>query len=234
MGVSNHFQNYEGAPFHSKSYAKSVSVVVLAAGMSTRMGKPNKLLLSVNGKPLIRRTLETLLLHPFKEIVVVLGHQAVEVQDAIEGLQVKKVINHDYEQGQMTSVHKGLSSLTEPTEGVMIFLSDLALINQQDLHELRLGFDGCETGVLVPTFEGKRGNPIILDYTQQESVVADDKNLGCKKLITKHPELVTPLEMTNDHVVVDMDTVEAYGSVLERIKDDSALKDQALKKQEAV
>ncbi len=208
-------------------YQKSVSVVVLAAGLSTRMGEQNKLLLDIDGAPLIRRTLKTLLSHDFAEMVVVLGHQSDIIRVKISDLRVKTVLNPEYLQGQMTSVHCGLQSLTKNSDGVMIYLSDLALFNVVDLHTLRMGFDKCTTGVLAPTFKGQRGNPIILDSNQISSIVKEDKNLGCKRLVTKHPELVTCLPMANDHVLVDMDTPDAYQHVLSRIKTCSNTADNA-------
>ncbi|MEM0911197.1 MAG: nucleotidyltransferase family protein [Pseudomonadota bacterium] len=200
------------------TYTKRVSVVVLAAGMSTRMGSRNKLLLDIHGKPLIRRTLDTLLAHDFQEVVVVLGHQYEAVHQEIADLDINVVYNPNYEEGQMTSVHIGLQHAKNNVDGVMIFLSDLALIDASDLNALRGRFDDCTTDVLAPTFKGQRGNPIILASKQIDSIINGDKNLGCKRLITKHPELVSSLPMSNDHVVVDMDTPDAYQQVLLRTK----------------
>lgn len=195
-----------------------VSAVLLAAGESRRMGEVNKLGLKVKGTPLLRRTAETLLASKLQEIVVVLGHEAEKANAILEGLPLKFFYNKDYRDGQMTSVYQGLSSLSKICDGVMICLSDQPLLQTDDVNVLIDAFGqldhGCSHGsVLVPTYEGKRGNPIILDYQHRQQILNGERNLGCKKLIEKNPELVSSFEMSNNHVVVDLDTPEEYAAL---------------------
>ena len=171
----------------SGEFTRSVSAIVLAAGLSSRMGDKNKLLLDIEGQTLIERTLATVCQHPFEEVMVVLGHQAEAINKRVKQYKVQKCLNNEFEKGQMTSVHKGLS------------------------------FDLCKTTVVAPTYKGQRGNPIILDFVHREDILANDNNLGCKRLLNKHPELVTTVDFDNDHVVVDMDTPDAYQAVLARL-----------------
>ena len=85
-----------------------VSAVLLAAGQSRRMGADNKLLLPIDGEPVVRRTARQLLGAGLEEVVVVLGHEADSVSGALDGLAVRAVVNPDYRDGQMTSVRAGL------------------------------------------------------------------------------------------------------------------------------
>ncbi len=189
----------------------TVSAVLLAAGESRRMGEINKLELLVDGIPLLRRTAEVLLASDLQEIVVVLGHQADTAGAILEGLPLNFVYNENYLDGQMTSVYQGLLSLSQPCDGVMICLSDQPLLQKDDVNALIDAFGKRSHGsVLVPTYQGKRGNPVVIDYQQRQEVLNGECNLACKKLIEDNPELVSGFEMSNNHVVVDLDTPEEY------------------------
>lgn len=202
---------------------KRLSVVLLAAGESRRMGELNKLTLPVDGTPLLRRTAMLLSNYGraegcgFAEVVVVTGHQQREAVEQLSGLPTLIAYNPDYANGQMSSVLRGLRQLNQPVDGVMICLSDLPLLNLEDLSTIHKAFSLAEKPILVPTFEGERGNPIVLAFEQVEEIISTDRNLGCRHLIEREPERVTTLEMPNDHVVVDMDTPDNYKSVQARI-----------------
>ena len=191
----------------------TVSAVLLAAGESRRMGELNKLELLVDGVPLLRRTAEALLASALQEIVVVLGHEAEKTQAMLKELPLTFVENGDYREGQMTSVYKGLLSLSTVCDGVMICLSDQPLLQTDDINVLIEAFGQRSHGsILVPTFGGLRGNPIIFDHEHRQDILNGERNLGCKKLIEKNPEQVCSFEMNNNHVVVDLDTQEQYAA----------------------
>ena len=194
-----------------------LSCVLLAAGLSSRMGETNKLLLSIQGEALIRRTTKLLLSYGMQEVVVVLGHQADKVATEIADLPVKTVVNQNYTNGQMTSVHAGLGTLSEDTDGVMICLSDLVLLTLKDIREIHSAYTESSTEILVPTFNGERGNPIIFSPQQRQAILSGERNLGCRKLISKNPELVTVFEAKTDHVTFDLDTPDAVADLTARL-----------------
>ena len=93
----------------------------------------------------------------------------------------------------------------------MICLADQPLLTTADIDGLIEAFLRRERGsILVPTYKGERGNPIVLAAEHRASILAGERNLGCKRLIERHPELVTTREMDNDHCVFDLDTPEDY------------------------
>ena len=168
---------------------KSVSAILLAAGESRRMGTVNKLLLPIGEVPLVRHVSYTLLASKLEELVVVVGHEAEQIEFALDGLGVKTVRNERYQEGQMTSVYAGLQALTRECDGVMICLSDQPLLTVRDIDALIEAFatnDSIE--VLVPTYRGRRGNPIVLASKQRRSILAGQRNLGCKHLIDNHSQ----------------------------------------------
>ena len=189
----------------------SIAAVVLAAGESRRMGELNKLHLPIQGVPLLRRSLETLLAAELGEILVVLGHECANTQALLEGLPVRSVINNDYQSGQMTSVHCGLGSLSQLCEGVIVALGDQPALTVSDITHLVDAFFARDGGeVVVPEFEGKRGNPIIISSSCRREIIAGKYNLGCRRFIENNPELVRTVEMPGPSVVIDLDTPMDY------------------------
>jgi molybdenum cofactor cytidylyltransferase len=194
-----------------------LSAVVLAAGSSSRMSGRNKLLLPIDGVPLVRRSVAVVLGHPFAEVVVVTGHQAAEVEAALQGLPVRFARNPQHAEGQMTSVRHGLASLSERSAsvaGVMVCLSDQPRLTTEDVGAIAAAFLAhARCRVLVPTYAGARGNPIVLARTSLDEILARGGNFGCKQFVAKNADIVETLAMADDHVVVDMDTPEAYEAI---------------------
>ena len=196
----------------------TVSAILLAAGESQRMGGINKLMLAVEGEPLLRHTVKTLLASRLGEVVVVLGHQAEEARILLHELEVRTVVNSHYQEGQMSSVHCGLEALTRPCDGVMICLTDQPLLTAQDIDVLIDAFGRRGASIIVPTYQGRRGNPIVFAYAHRAEILGSGRNLGCKRLIERNPELVTTVEMDADHVVIDLDTPEDYARLQARLQ----------------
>lgn len=193
--------------------------ILLAAGESRRMGAVNKLALPIDGQPLLRRTAQTLLASRLQALVVVLGHEADQARRLIEDLELKIVCNERYTEGQMTSVHRGLEALAGVYEGVMIGLADQPLLIPEDVDTLIDAFGNRERGsVLVPTYRGRRGNPIVLANEHRDEILRGERNLGCKRFIERNPDLVTTVEMDTDHVVFDLDTPEDYAELQRRFE----------------
>lgn len=206
----------------TKLTKKSLSAVLLAAGESRRMGTTNKLTLPVAGTSLLRRCAETLARSGLVELVVVVGHEEKVARDLLQGLPVRIVYNENYGAGQMTSVGRGLEALQKPCAGIMICLSDQPLLEVDDIRIIAEGFASCPTSIMVPVYKGRRGNPVVLDYQHRAEILAGRSNLGCRRLIENNPDQVTTMEMPNDHVVVDLDTPEAYAAVEQRLASKSA------------
>lgn len=214
--VVNQFMN--NAQKKSLSVWPNITAIVLAAGESRRMGKRNKMELQINGQKLIRQTVSTLLESNVNKVIVVTGYQSDVIRSSLIGLPVVKVNNDDYEQGQMSSVHKGLSSINEICDGIMVCLGDQPLLNSEDINYLiKVFYQRPYGSILVPTYKGQRGNPIILSYEHRVQILNGESNLGCRKLIEKNPESVYTIEMENAHVITDIDSPDDYEKLMQRI-----------------
>jgi molybdenum cofactor cytidylyltransferase len=200
-----------------------VSAVVLAAGMSTRMGR-NKLLLTFRDKPLVVHAVDTLIASKAGEIIVVLGHESEKVWDRLEDYvgqvsnrgqrrRVLLVKNPDYRDGLSTSVRTGVQAVSPEAEAIMVYLADQPLLEAGDVDRIIEAFAAAKAEnkmIVVPFFEGERGNPVILDGSLRDSILGIVGDVGCKGVIKRYHEKVYAIEMENDRVVRDVDDAQAY------------------------
>jgi xanthine dehydrogenase accessory factor len=193
------------------------AAVVLAAGLSRRMGAPNKLLLALGGEPLIARTVRTVLHTGFDQIVVVLGHQAQLVESALQPLGVRCVLNRDFEAGQASSVRAGLAALVPPVDAVMLCLGDQPLLEVSDLGALKRAFRERPLGsIVVPMWGDSRGNPVVIDWSSAEQTLQRGEHYGCRNFLDEHPERVYRWPAPNEHFVRDVDLPGDYQALIER------------------
>jgi molybdenum cofactor cytidylyltransferase len=194
------------------------SAVVLAAGLSSRMQGQHKLLLPVDGQPAVRRTVSAIVDAQPQEVLVVTGYRARAVMEALDGLPVTFQGNPRYEEGQMTSVAAGVAALRAPCNVVMVCLADQVLLVADDYRELVSAFAAMPYGsILVPMYDGQRGNPVLFATSYAPEVIGGHLNPGCRKLLVEHADEVWTYEAAHDRFVVDMDTPDDYARVLERL-----------------
>ena len=109
--------------------ARRIAAVILAAGRSTRMGGPNKLLAEIGGKPLVRIAAEEALASRARPVIVVTGHQRDKVEAALEGLDVQRVHNPDFAEGLSTSLKAGLAAVPDDVDGAIVCLGDMPQVD---------------------------------------------------------------------------------------------------------
>lgn len=210
-------------------HAPTFSAVVLAAGLSSRMQGQHKLLLPVGGQPAIRCTVNALVEAQPEEIVVVTGFKGRAVMEALDGLPVTFQSNPRYEEGQMTSVAAGVAALGAPCNAVMVCLADQVLLEAADYRELIDAFAAMPRGsILLPVFNGQRGNPVVFSASYAPEVISGHVNSGCRKLIAEHPDEVFVHEAAHDRFTVDMDTPRDYARILDRLSASRAVDIKAI------
>ena len=196
--------------------APDIAAILLAAGASRRMGADNKLLLPIEGEPMIRRAARTLLASCATSVTVVTGHEAPQIEEALEGLAVHLAHNARHKDGQMTSVRTGILA-AEVSDGYLIGLGDQPALGAADIDDLILAYtDAQPNRILVPMFAGERGNPIILPASARAEVEAGGVNFGCRNLIKRHPDRIYTVEARSAAVLADVDTPEMYHWLLTR------------------
>jgi molybdenum cofactor cytidylyltransferase len=190
--------------------AQRIAAVILAAGRSTRMGGPNKLLAEIGGRPLVRIAAEQALASRARPVIVVTGHQRDKVEAALEGLDVQRVHNPSFAEGLSTSVKAGLAAVPDDVDGAIVCLGDMPQVSAPLIDKLIAVFDP-ERGalVVVPTIDGKRGNPVVWARRFFHELMALDGDIGARHVIARYPEAVSEVPLTDIAALVDVDTPEA-------------------------
>jgi molybdenum cofactor cytidylyltransferase len=192
-----------------------ITAIVPAAGLSSRMGQ-NKLLMRFGNKSLIEHAVDTLTASNVTEIVVVLGHEANEIRNQLEGKQVRFVENRNYREGLSTSVRVGMAAVLKGADAIMIYLADQPLLESDEIKRVIQAFaDAKREGksIVVPFFGNRRGNPVILDASYREMAFDIAGDAGCRRIIKRHPEQVFAIRMETEHVVRDVDTPEDFRGI---------------------
>jgi len=200
----------EAAPAEKVPHEPRIAALVLAAGRSSRMGPVNKLLADVEGQPMVRRVAEAALTSRADPVIAVTGHERDSVEAALSGLGVTTVHNPDYDAGLSASLHRGLAALPAEAEGVIVCLGDMPRVSAAVIDRLIAAFNPLEgRAICLPTWQGKRGNPVLLARRFLPEMQAISGDIGAKALIADYPEVVAEVPMADDGVLLDIDTPDA-------------------------
>lgn len=186
-----------------------VSAIVLAAGMSKRMGSP-KQLLRLAGETILEHTLKNVRASGVSEIVLVLGHAAENVEKEISTESVKIVRNPDYQQGMGTSLRTGLAAVNPQASAALIVLADQPFVQPETINQLITCHQGAKPQIVIPTFNGFRGNPVLLDrsvFAELQSLTGD---VGCRAIFGDHTENIRKLAVNDIGILLDIDSPDEY------------------------
>ena len=205
------------------------AAIILAAGSSTRMGGGrHKLLLPLHNRPVLAHVLDAVLASQARPVVLILGHQAEQVQAHIASYvthpDLSLIENPDYLQGMSTSMRLGILALrscdyTKSPNGeidsALVLLGDQPLITAQDINTLITTYRTTGKRIIAPTYEGKRGNPILFDASLFPELLEVTGDEGGRSVLERHRDEIATVEMGNPLANIDVDTWEAYQRVVE-------------------
>ena len=196
-----------------------VAAVVLAAGRSTRMGAVNKLIAEIGGKPLVRIAAEQALASRASPVIVVTGHERDKVEAALADLPVRVVHNPDYADGLGTSLRTGIAAVPADADGAIICLGDMPQVDARLIDKLLAAFDP-EKGalVVVPSIEGRRGNPVVWSRRFFPDLMAVQGDIGARHIIASYVEAVVEVPVAGDAALTDVDTPESLSAVKAEIE----------------
>ncbi|MGM0592109.1 MAG: nucleotidyltransferase family protein [Halobacteriota archaeon] len=192
----------------------SVGGVLLAAGTSTRFGEANKLLATVEDDPVVRRAAETLLAAGLDSLVVVVGHEADRVEQALEGLPVEIVVNPEYEAGQATSVRVGVDAL-DGVDAAVVGLGDMPFVDPASVRALVRAYRNGPWTALAVACDGVRGNPVLFDSCHFEALTTVAGDVGGRHILLDGDDSAL-VETHDTGVRTDIDTQ----TDLERVRDE--------------
>ena len=188
--------------------------IVLAAGMSTRMGSP-KQLLPLGGRPALAWIID-LVTAQLDQVVVVLGHRASEIASATDDQKVTFAINEGYRQGMLSSVQCGLRAAGDAD--YLICLGDQPQISSSVVEQVLKVSAIADQGMVIPTYEGKRGHPIYIHGKYRREVLNLSLDGGLNRLMQRHPDDVLEVAVAEDVILEDMDTPADYRRQLSKWK----------------
>ena len=187
-----------------------ISAILLAAGLSTRMGRL-KPLLPWMGSTLLEYQLRQLSFSPVDEIVLVLGHEAEKLRTYAETVpDIRVVVNPSYKEGRSTSVVAGVKALGGRPSAILVLSVDqprpAGVISQViEAHQ-----DGTAE-ITIPTFEGRRGHPTVFDGGLIEELKAiSEEAQGLREVVSRDPERVHEAEVSSQVIYLDLNTPEDY------------------------
>ena len=197
----------------STAYSPRMAAIILAAGKSTRMGEA-KQLLRLGESTVLGRTIENVRRSAVvDEIVLVLGASAEAIRrrlpaSLLEGLKV--VVNPAYEQGMASSLRAGLSALDSQTSAALIVLADQPFVRPETLDQLARKYRCTPAPIVIPSYKGVRGNPVLLDRSVFAEVMALEGDTGCRAIFDNHTERTVKLEVEDEGILLDIDNQEDY------------------------
>jgi molybdenum cofactor cytidylyltransferase len=188
-----------------------IAGIVLAAGLSRRMGRA-KLLLPIGGRPVIRLTVETVLAGGVDPVLVVTGSEREALAEVLAGLPVTLVANLEPEAGQASSIRVGVKALPSGAEAALIALGDQPFLPLEVIPGLRAAFRRTGKPVVAPRYQGERGNPVLFGQAVFAELLEVSGDQGARAVVERDP---SRLELVDFDLPMprDLDTPEDYESL---------------------
>ena len=186
-----------------------ISAVLLGAGESKRMGV-DKLSLPWGRKTMLEHCFETLLRSEVHELIVVLSTRNKGVRHLFRGRKVRIVINPLSKTGMSASIRRGLLEIHPRCHGILIALGDQPLLKTRTINALIRTFDQGSGGIVIPSFRGTRGHPVIFHRRFKKELLHLKGDVGGRSIIESHPEDIRLVPVRSIGVIKDVDTWPAY------------------------
>jgi molybdenum cofactor cytidylyltransferase len=199
----------------ASSPSKKIAALLLAAGNSSRMGRP-KQLLDFHGQPLLRRAAETALAAALSPVVIILGASAEDIRPALANLPVVILDNPDWPRGMGTSLRTGITHLLHqpnPPDAVLLLLCDLPLITPLHLAALIAEHERTGKPLIAAAYNSTRGVPALVGKTYFEELRTLPDPAGAKSLFTRHPDDLATIPLPE--AALDIDDPGAYAQLLQ-------------------
>ncbi|MGI6419254.1 MAG: nucleotidyltransferase family protein [Thermoguttaceae bacterium] len=186
-----------------------IVAIVLAAGKSQRMGA-QKLLLPLKGVPVITRVVDEVLASPVDEVLVVVGQDRAAIEHALQGRPVQLAVNPEVGGEMLSSVRRGLRALSSQARAALVVLGDQPAISRAVVAELVLASDRRGGGIAVPTFQGKRGHPLLLSTAYSDEILRSYDAVGLRGLLKTYARDVIEVPVSVPGILEDLDLPADY------------------------
>lgn len=197
-----------------KTEKSSIAIIILAAGASTRMGKP-KQLLEYKGRSLIQHTVEVAIASVCHPIIVVLGAYSDRIKLEISDLPVRAIENHQWQTGMGSSIRYGIQALMKispSVEAAILLLCDQPFVSVQTIHQLESVYRSTNHSIVASTYQNTIGVPALFDSRLFLELTRLTQAEGAKKVIQRHLNSVATVEFPQG--AIDIDTPDDYQNCL--------------------
>lgn len=194
---------------------QNIVAIVLAAGLSSRMGK-FKQLLPFKDKKVISYIVDVLQQSCLINTFVVVGHQKQMVEQELSGYDVGIIFNENYQEGMHTSVMSGVKNLPAECDGFMMVLGDQPEISVKLINALIDYKSNNDKGIIIPSFSNKRGHPVIFDKKYINQAMSLDPDKGLKALVQQNQHDIDYMVVKDDRILFDIDTPSDYEKLIKR------------------
>ena len=186
-----------------------ISAILLAAGQSKRMDGENKLTKEIQGIPLIKRSVKNIIASAVDELIIVLGYQKEIIEKLIDkNEKIKFVFNKNFESGMASSIKTGLNHLSENTTAFFICLGDMPMVNSDIYNQLIKSRN--QKNIIVPTYKGQQGNPVLFDKSMKEKIMDITGDVGAKKILELNKDKILNLEINDQNISKSFNTQDDF------------------------
>jgi molybdenum cofactor cytidylyltransferase len=196
-----------------------IAAVVLAAGKSTRMGRPKALLPLAGGDTFLTRIVRTFHAAGVAEVVIVLGHDADVIAASLDERDVRArvVVNHDYESGQLSSLLAGLRAIDRPgVTAMLLTLVDVPLVSPETVRAIVARHRAAGAPLVRPVDGARHGHPVLIDRALFDALRHADPASGAKPIVRTYASPRGDVEVEDDGAFLDVDTPEEYARIAPR------------------
>ncbi len=186
-----------------------IAGIILAAGLSRRMGTV-KSLLPLGESLLLDMVVENARQSELESLIVVLGHDAENILKKIDFKDSRVIINPDYRMGHSSSLRAGLDAVSADTDGALFLLGDQPFVGSKTIDRLIRAFQKQPSSLIIPTCQGKRGNPVLAHRRVFKMIQGITGDTGPRVLFSKLKEEIQEVEVYDPGIHLDVDTVEDY------------------------
>jgi molybdenum cofactor cytidylyltransferase len=183
--------------------------VILAAGESRRMGT-QKLLLPFGDTTVAGAVVKAAQASRVDGTIVVLGADRDAVRRELAPRGVRFAVNEAYRLGMLSSIQAGLRALPGGTKAAVIMLGDQPFLGPGVVDAVVGAYRDGRQGIVIPTFQGRRGHPVLIDLRYRDEVLAFDPSDGLRRLMMAHAGDVREIDAGDANILRDLDTPEDY------------------------
>ncbi len=177
------------------------------------MGEP-KQLLPFGDNTIVETAVDNMLDAKFDEVIVVVGHRAAEIEKQLGTRPLKTVFNPDYHEGMLTSAQTGIRACKE-SDAFALMLVDQPFITPNLINQVIEAYQQTEKRIAVPSYNYKRGHPVIFDQKYASDILAlDTESDGVRTLLKKYSDDIHYVTVDTDRVLRDIDYREDYERAL--------------------